>query len=169
MDWTSALDGFRAYLAVERSYSPRTVESYLAELAAFRTGVEARAGKPVAPTRLDSIEVRRHLASLFDRNDAATIARKLSALRAFFRWLHRKGVIEGNPAQALRGPKKKRGLPRALDVDDATLLVEAPGRLQVPAARRLSNREAARAALLRARDQALFEVLYGAGLRVSEA
>ena len=169
MDWPAATDGFRAYLEVERGYSPRTVESYLRELAAFRAGLEERAGKPVAPTGLDSIAVRRHLATLFDRNDAATIARKLSSLRAFFRWLHRKGVIDGNPAAAVRGPKKKQGLPRALDVDDAALLVEAPARRTIPTMRRLSPGEAARAAALRLRDQALFEVLYGAGLRVAEA
>ncbi len=169
MDWAAATDGFRAYLAVERAYSPKTVESYLRELAAFQSGLEARRGKPLALARVDSIEVRRHLATLFDVNDAATIARKLSALRAFFRWLHRKGVIAGNPAAALRGPKKKRGLPRALDADEVTSLVEAPHRIKIPTMRRLSPGEAARAVVLRLRDQALFEVLYGAGLRVSEA
>jgi integrase/recombinase XerC len=169
VDWPTATDGFRAYLAVERSYSPRTVESYLREVEAFRANAHDRTGKPLPLARLDTIEVRRHLATLFDRNDPVTIARKLSALRSFFGWLYKRGAIPGNPAAVLRGPKKKKGLPRALDVDDTFRLVEAPAATPRHTARRLSPREAARAAVLRLRDQALFEVLYGGGLRVSEA
>src|SRR5262245_9443135 len=104
MDWPAATDGFRAYLAVERSYSPRTVESYMRELEAFSASQKRR------PADIDAVDVRRHLASLFDGNDAATIARKLSSLRTFFRWLVRKGVTDSNPAATIRGPKKKRAL-----------------------------------------------------------
>ncbi len=163
MDWDAASAGFRAYLAVERGYSPRTVESYLREVEAFRRGTTR------AIARLDAIEVRRHLAKLFDTNDAVTIARKLSALRGFFGWLYKQGVIAGNPAAAIRGPKKKKALPKALDVDDATRLVEMPAAVRRPTARRLAASEAARAELLRLRDAAIFELLYGGGLRVSEA
>jgi len=170
MDWPQAVDGFRSYLSVERSYSPRTVETYLRDVEAFRDSVNARTPKkPIALGRLDAIAVRHHLAELFGHNEPATIGKKLSALRTFFRWLNRRGVIEGNPAAAIRGPKKKQSLPRALDVDDAFRLVEAPTTAPRPPARRLSESEAARAAAFRLRDAALFEVLYGGGLRVSEA
>lgn len=162
MDWDDATRAFEAYLATERSYSPRTVAVYLAELAAFR----ATAKRP--PAKIDTIEVRRHLATLFDGNDAATIAKKLSALRGFFRFLHRRGVIASNPAAAIRGPKKKRPLPRALDVDDAMRLVEAPQQGPRPTVRKRGAAEDVRAHALAVRDAALFEVLYGAGLRVSE-
>ena len=171
MDWPAAAEGFRQYLAVERGYSPRTVESYLREVEAFRIGPGAndRNGKAVRLDRIDSIAVRRHLAALFDVNDAVTIARKLSALRSFFRWLERMGVVAGNPAAALRGPKKKKALPRALDAEDAGVLVEAPATRPRPAARRLALSEQERARHFRLRDAALLEVLYGGGLRVSEA
>ncbi len=169
MDWAAAANGFRAYLSVEKSYSPRTVDTYLREVEAFRQSVAASSKKPLALNRLDTIAVRHHLAELFGHNQAATIGKKLSSLRTFFRWLNRKGVIEGNPAAPVRGPKKKRALPRALDVDDAFRLVEAPATVERPLMRKLSGDEAARAASFRLRDQALFEVLYGAGLRVSEA
>jgi integrase/recombinase XerC len=170
MDWSEAVDGFRAYLTVERSYSPKTVETYLRDLEAFRASVTARnPKKPLPLARLDAIAVRHHLAELFGVNEPATIGKKLSALRTFFRWLTRQGVMDGNPAAAVRGPKKKQSLPRALDVDDAFRIVEAPATAARPTMRKLSESEATRAAGFRLRDAALFEVLYGGGLRVSEA
>jgi integrase/recombinase XerC len=170
VDWPAALDGFRAYLTVERSYSPRTVETYLRDVTAFRASVAGPdVKKPLPLARLDAVAVRHHLADLFGANEPATIGKKLSALRTFFRWLHRQGVIEGNPAAAIRGPKKKQSLPRALDVDDAFRIVEAPVTAARATMRKLSDSESARAADFRLRDAALFEVLYGGGLRVSEA
>jgi len=171
MDWPAAIAAFTAYLASERGYSPRTSAVYLAEVQAFQAGVAARRAPrpPLAPAAIDAIEVRRHLAGLFDVNDARTIGKKLSALRTFFRFLHKRGAIAGNPAAAIRGPKKRQSLPRALDVDDAFRLVEAPAAGPRPTARRRGVAEAARAEALALRDAALFEVLYGAGLRVSEA
>jgi integrase/recombinase XerC len=170
MDWPAAVTAFTSYLATERGYSPRTSAVYLAEVEAFRAGVASRRAPrpPLAPAEVDTIEVRRHLAALFDRNEAATIGKKLSALRTFFRFLHRRGVVTGNPAASVRGPKKRQPLPRALDVDDAFRMVEAPTGGPRASARRRSADEEARARTLALRDVALFEVLYGAGLRVSE-
>ena len=170
MDWPAAIDGFRDYLHAERGCAPGTVDVYLREVRAFHAGAAARRqGVAPLPARIDAIEVRRHLATLFEANDPTTIGKKLSALRTFFRFLHRRRVIEGNPAAAVRGPKKKQALPRALDVDDAFRLVEAPTRAPRPSARARSTIEAAHLPALAARDAALFEVLYGGGLRVSEA
>jgi integrase/recombinase XerC len=163
MDWDSALEQFRAHLAVERARSPRTVDAYLRDVTAFRAGAGAR-----HLAKLDAIDIRRHLADLFGKNDPSSIARKLSSLRAFFRFLERRGVVTANPAAGVRAPKRKRALPRALDIDDTFSLVEVPGKRALPTARRLSAAEELRAAALRLRDRALLEVLYGAGLRVSE-
>jgi integrase/recombinase XerC len=118
---------------------------------------------------LSAIDVRSQLATLFGDNGAGTISRKLSSVRAFCRFLVKRGVIAGNPAAAVRGPKRRRGLPRALDVDDAFRLVEAPGDTPRATHRALSPSEDARHGLLRLRDTALLELLYGTGLRVSEA
>jgi integrase/recombinase XerC len=113
--------------------------------------------------------VRSQLATLFGANGPATIARKLSSVRAFCRFLVMRGALEGNPAAAIKGPKKKRGLPRALDVDAAFKLVEAPTATGRTAHRTLSPAEQSRHDLLRLRDAALLELLYSTGLRVSEA
>ncbi|HVV87196.1 MAG TPA: site-specific integrase, partial [Kofleriaceae bacterium] len=144
MDWPAAIDGFGDYLRAERNASPRTIEVYLREVRAFHAGAAARRkGTAPPPSAIDAIEVRRHLATLFDGNDPTTIGKKLSALRTFFRFLHRRRVIDGNPAAAVRGPKKKKALPRALDVDDAFRLVEAPTRAPRATARARSAAEAA--------------------------
>jgi integrase/recombinase XerC len=167
-DWDAQLAGFERYLTVERAYSPRTVEVYLRDVRALRAHLAARRGADLALTRLSALDVRGQLAALYGDNDAATIGRKLSSVRAFCRFLVKRGVLAGNPAAAVRGPKRKRGLPRALDVDDAFRLVEAPATTPRHSARRLSATEDARHGLLRLRDVALLELLYGTGLRVSE-
>jgi integrase/recombinase XerC len=168
VDWDAALVAFAEHLAVERARSPRTVEAYLRDVRALRAGLAGRRGGERPPARLDTTDVRGHLASRFGVDDAASIARRLSSLRAFFRFLEKRGVLAGNPARAIRAPRRRRPLPRALTVDDTQALVEAPGQRPVPRRRRLSRAEAERAVVLAARDRALLEVLYGAGLRVAE-
>ena len=169
MDWDTALAAFTQYLEVERAYSPRTIEVYTRDVAALRAHLREKRDKDVPLARLSAIDIRSQLAALFGKNGAATIGRKLSSVRAFCRFLVKRGAIPGNPAAAIRGPKKPKGLPRALDVDDAKRLMEAPAATGTIAARTLSASEEARHALLRLRDAALLEVLYGTGLRVSEA
>jgi integrase/recombinase XerC len=155
--WLQAADEFARYLEVERGASPRTVSAYGRDLEELRRVFAERRGKDPVPSRLDVVELRAHLAALHGRNDASSIARKLSSLRAFFRFLVKKGELEDNPAALLRSPKRKKALPRALSVDDAFRLVEGAG-------------SGGKDPLgpLAARDRAIAEVLYGAGVRVSE-
>jgi len=169
MDWDAAIAAFERYLDVERAYSPRTTEVYVRDVRALRDHLRDKHGAAPPLARLSALSVRGQLAALFGVNEAATIGRKLSSVRAFCRFLVKRGVLEGNPAAAIRGPKRKRGLPRALDVDDAFRLVEAPAATPRTSHRALSASEDARHTLLRLRDAALLELLYGTGLRVSEA
>jgi integrase/recombinase XerC len=151
-DWVNA---FRVHLEAERRASPHTVRAYVADARALCAHAEARGRTSAAA--FDLVLVRSFLASLFEANDAATIGRKLSSVRAFLRFLKRRGAIDENVALLLNPPKGKRGLPQFLSVDQASALVEAPN----TAVARLSPTE-------RLRDAALLEVLYGCGLRVSE-
>lgn len=177
MDWQQAVESFDHYLAVERAYSPRTCTAYAGDLREFRRLYEQRKGHPPDVTQLDALDVRAHLAALFDSNDAASISRKLSSLRSFFRFLVRRGVVEHNPARAVRSPKRRKALPRALDVDDAFRLVEEPTRSSrrtagsassAPPAASSPPAPGSRDQALRLRDRAVLEVLYASGLRVSE-
>jgi integrase/recombinase XerC len=140
------------------------VRAYLAdlsELLAHARGRRQQGEGPVTVAELDLNACRSYLASLHGRNDPVTVGRKLSALRTFFRLLVRRRLAAGSPVAALRGPKRAQRLPAFLAKDEAARLLTAAqagerSPLPVPAAEQ-------------ARDQALFEVLYGAGLRISEA
>jgi integrase/recombinase XerC len=146
---------FDAYLRVERRGSALTADAYGRDLAQLRTFL-AENGLPEDARRLSTPALRAFLASLYEGREAATLARKTAALRSFYRFLVRKGVVRDDPAALLRTPRIKRPLPRFLTVDDAFRVVDAPaddGRGDEP---------------LRLRDRALLELLYGAGVRVSE-
>jgi integrase/recombinase XerC len=107
----------------------------------------------VDPARISPRQVRSYLAWLHDQKYArTTVARRLAALRAWFRFLCRQGVLESNPAEALRGPRTDRTLPHFLTEEDVTRLLSAPSP-RTP---------------LGERDRAILETLYAGGLRVSE-
>ena len=112
-----------------------------------------------APTlaTLDVGVCRSYLASLHGANDAVTIGRKLSSLRAFFRLAVRRRLVAASPVAALRAPKRARRLPAFLGKEDVGRLLDGDGPRP--------DADAAQLAL----ERALFEVIYGAGLRVSEA
>jgi integrase/recombinase XerD len=139
----------RRFLALAQArLAPRTVESYRRDL----VDAERRLRKPLAGASTEELE--RYLAELRAEGlSPATVARRLAALRAFFRHLTLLGARADNPAAAIDPPRRVRKLPRALSAGEAERLVEA-ARGTTPAA---------------LRDSALVELLYGAGLRVSEA
>ncbi len=159
MTFVEHITAFAQHLDVERGYSKRTIAAYKRDLREFGRLYEARENKPPRVTRIDNFDVRAHLAELYDKNQASSISRKLSSLRTFFRFLLARGIVDSNPAASVRSPKRKKALPRALDVDDVSRLMDAP----VPLSETASESPA-----LKLRDRAIFEVLYGAGLRISE-
>jgi integrase/recombinase XerC len=155
------IGSFLAYLRVERNFSPATVRAYAADLgqfAAFCAGGRGAGAPPSPPPPLDPAAitlrtVRGFLASLTEAGlKPATLGRKLAALRSFFRFLNREGVMEGNPARPLPAPGRSKSLPAVLTVDEAFRLLETPGG---PPKSPL-------------RDRALLELLYSSGLRVGE-
>ena len=140
------VEGFLALLAARRA--PRTVEAYRRDLGQLRAYLD----KPVASATVAELE--RYTAQLrADGLAAGTIARRTAAARAFFRHQQLIGERDDNPAAAVELPRRVRRLPRTLSPGEAERLIGA-----------------ARGTTPRAlRDRALVELLYGAGLRVSEA
>jgi integrase/recombinase XerD len=140
------LDGFLALLATQRS--PRTVDAYGRDLRELAGRLDAPL--PGATTA----DLERYVAELRGRGLASsTIARRIAAARSFYRHLQLLGVRPDNPAAEVDLPRRRRKLPRTLSPGEAERLIEA--------ARGTTPRDL--------RDRALVELLYGAGLRVSEA
>ena len=147
------VDDFAASLT---DAAPSTVRAYASDVTAFvefagRLGLDG----PIDVTRL---HVRRWVAQLATRDLArATIARRVAALRKYFAWLQRRGVVAADPTVGLRAPAGGSRLPRVLRQDELDSLLDAP-----PAA--IDDDPPHR----RLRDDAVIELLYGSGLRVAE-
>lgn len=155
MSW--AVDEFVASLA---GASANTVEAYEGDVRQFVAWAE-RGGCPT-PDRLDRATLRRYLAYLTTRQFARrSVARKAASLRAYLRFLSRRGVVSSDPGRSLRAPKGEARLPRVPRQS------EAEGMIDAAAAADLEDGDAGGAAVAW-RDLAVLEVLYGAGLRVSE-
>jgi integrase/recombinase XerC len=158
---------FREHLAVERRTSKETVRAYLGDLAELLAFIADQRGRPALPSDFDVPVLRRWLASLFTRNEAVTISRKLSATRAFLRFLRRERLVSENVALLIRPPKGRKMLPQFLTPEQAEALVEGPVRGVAAPSRHRDGDEAKDEAEV-ARDRALLEVMYGSGLRVGE-
>lgn len=155
-----------AWLAGERRSSPHTLEAYGADAAAF-LGFLTRhlGGEPdlAALGTLAPADLRAFLAHRASEGDSpATRARRLAAIRGFLRYLTRHHGMAALPLGALRGPRPKPPIPRALTPEDARAAASEVGEVHA-----LGRHE--RPALQAARDVALLTLLYGAGLRISEA
>lgn len=157
MSWTSAPEPvlrFFQYLAA-RGLRQATLEAYATDLQDFEAFLGQRDATLARPEGLVRDLVLAYVADLHRRRLAkTTVARRLSALRAVFRFWLRHGVLVQDPARGIRNPKQPRRRPRALNVDETIAILEAVEVDSSPQA---------------LRDAALLELLYGSGLRVSEA
>lgn len=149
-------DAIRAFLEClkrERDASPHTLRSYEEDLRQFDAFVQERCPPGTRISDLGVQDLRAYPAWLNGAGYAAsTIARRLASLRSFFRFLRRERALEIDLAGALRNPKQSKRLPKPLRTDEASLLLDSMDAAQP----------------LGIRDRAMFELLYGAGLRVGE-
>jgi integrase/recombinase XerC len=156
------VERFLAHLANERRYSPYTVRNYrqaLLDLAASRGGRRQRE----APVDLRVVRLRDLRSYIVEAQRAGTSRRtlhlRLSAIRSFYRYLHRMGEVAANPASGLVLPGYRKPLPKFFSPPQIRTFLEAPSRLLA---------EGGIDAFTAARDEAIFELFYGAGLRISE-
>ncbi|SDF05780.1 tyrosine recombinase XerC [Desulfovibrio legallii] len=155
------IDAFLAWMVVQRGAAEATRRAYGADLAQLRDFLRGQGVDLGRPETVTKRHVQAFLAWLFHQGEAkSSMARKLAAARSFFRLQLRNGRVGENVAAQVRNPRQEKRQPRALNVDETFALLDAPG------ARQPATAEAER---LLCRDLALAELLYGSGLRISEA
>ncbi len=144
---------FLAHLEFDKNASQHTIRSYSSDLEQFAMFL---GDTPLSIA--DHQTLRSYLGHLLQlKLTKTTIARKLSALRAFFKYLNRTGILMNNPARLVSTPRKEKRLPAVLTADDAARLMEAP---------RAFGKDEQNGTLLR--DIAILETLYSTGIRASE-
>ena len=156
---------FIHYLSMEKNASPHTCRCYRRDLEGFEdflknSGMYLTARGDVRIEKVDRIAIRKYLSFLHRKNKKSSIARKISTLRSFFKYLVKEQVISLNPAKTVSTPKVEKTLPTALTVDEAFRLMESPQSVSVKSSDRSEERGL--------RDRAILELLYSSGLRVSE-
>ncbi len=139
---------FKSWLENEKGYSEHTISGYCRDLAEFTIA----SGHEKKPSEVDNNDIRKYVSSLYKKNNGATVSRKLSALRTFFRFLIREGKIADNPLTGISGPKCGRSIPVFLTVDEVFSLLESPDSSDP----------------FSSRDRAILELLYSTGVRVAE-
>ena len=155
------IDLFLESLTAEKGYSDQTIRAYRKDLDAFFSFIaqSPKAGadhkkhaRKVSLSQIEGIQIRSYLGFLHRQNKKTTIARKLSAIRSFFKFAVKRGFISENPAEWVLTPKQDKTIPVYLSVDEMFRLLDS---IQTET-------------LLGLRNRAIFETLYSSGLRVSE-
>jgi integrase/recombinase XerC len=152
------VEQFLEHLRYERNVSAHTLRNYRIDLEQFLehlSGSESSQKKRTAPSveQIDHLTIREWLASLHSgQMQKSSIARKLAALRTFFQFLVREGVLELNPAKLVSTPRQEKKLPNHLSVEEAVRFIESP------------DTETD----LGKRDRAMLELMYATGVRVAE-
>lgn len=151
------VEGYLASLARENA-SPHTVRNYRADLEEWAAYMTPPGGEAPAPGDVDPLAIREWLAALYGRTlQAGTVRRKLAALRSFFEYLERRGVVQQNVARLVKTPKMRSVLPRVPTEEATCALIDG-----VAAKAKETGRAHPE------RDLAILELLYGSGLRISE-
>lgn len=149
------ISSFIEYIQKERGYSAHTIRNYESDLRQFSIFVATKGNfksDDLDVAALDYSLIRSYLGGLFNRCRRSTIARKLSTLKSFFKYLELRGLSTSNPVAEITTPKQERYIPAYLPIDDMFALLEQPD----------GEKE------LGLRDLAILELLYSSGLRVSE-
>lgn len=155
---TQAIEKFATHLEIERNLTPNTKKNYLIDIKQFQeffkntyAAAENHGGESLV--HIDHMMIRAFLGTLYrEKRKKVTIARKVTALRTFFNYLLREGLVKANPAEMVQTPRTEKYIPSFLSVDETMLL--------------LQKKEGRDEAALR--DRAIIELFYSSGIRLSE-
>jgi integrase/recombinase XerC len=155
---SEAVEGFLRVLAVERGASEHTVRAYGRELRTFAKYLEETIGAGGLIAEVDHLRIRGYLGVLYERGlGKASAARALAAIRSWFKWLAKEGLVKQNPAVLVSTPKQPQHLPRVPSLEEVNRVLES-----------LEEKGKDEAGVWPERDRVIFELLYGCGIRNSE-
>lgn len=166
----SAVNQFLNYLRVVRHASPHTLRNYESDLTQFLTFLSPPGVEPPPLVEITHLLIREFVSHLHDQGlERSSIARKLAAIRSFFKFAVREGMVVRNPARLVATPKLAKRIPSVMSAEDLNLFLDGvvakpPG----PSSSRRRPGAAEQNFLLVKRDRAILELLYASGLRVSE-
>ena len=178
-----AIEKFLEYLRSVKNSSPHTILNYGKDLAQFLAYLSPPGAQPPALNVITHSVIREFIGHLHERGLAkSSIARKLAALRSFFKHCVREGLLKENPARLVATPKLPKRIPSVLSAEEMNAFLNELAVMDRPASAGGSSRRKSRppaappkrlrhseeSSLLLRRDRALLELLYAAGLRVSE-
>ena len=172
----AAIEKYLKYLSSVRNASPHTVRNYQSDLRQFVEFLSPPGAAVPAMAQLDHHLIREYVAELYDqRLEKSSIGRKLAALRSFCRFCVRDGLLKANPARLVPAPKLPKRLPSVLSAEEVNGFLDQVGALDARSAKPGAEKKRQRggaseeeAQLILKRDRAILEMLYAAGLRVSE-
>ena len=165
----SAVEQFLMYLRSVRNASEHTIRSYENDLSQFLTFLTPPGTPMPAPTDVTHLMIREFVAHLHDlKLEKSSIARKLAAIRSFFKFAVREGIVPRSPARAVATPKLPKRIPSVLSAEDLNAFLDSVvAEPTVGSGRRPSATDEGSRLMVK-RDRAILELLYASGLRVSE-
>jgi integrase/recombinase XerC len=167
-----SIEQFLRYLRFVRNASPKTIENYRIDLEQFLAYLTPPGERPLRLNSVDHLVIREFIGHLYDRGlERSSVARKLAALRSFFRFCVREGVAKNDPARLVARPKLPKRIPSVLTAEEMNCFLDEMTSPPPVKRRRKSpptTLEKAEAEAIVARDRAILELLYASGLRVSE-
>jgi len=168
------IDKFIAYLRYERNASPNTIREYRRDITQFMQFLTPPGEKTMPLAHVDHRVIREFVGWSYDQKlEKSSVARKLAALRTFFKFCVREGVVKQNPARLVSTPKLPKRVPHVLTAEEMNGFLDnilsgnpAAARNRRPARPRKKQQDDAK--IMLKRDRAILELLYASGLRVSE-
>lgn len=164
-EFTELAERFLSVLANERGASEHTVRAYVREVRSFVAHLEESLGRGAAVKSVDHQNIRAYMGLLYERGlTKASAARALAAIRSWFKWLAKEGLVEHNPALLVSTPKLPKHLPRVPSVEEVNRVLNS---LEADSEKKEAKDEV-EAVAWPERDRVIFELLYGCGIRNSE-
>jgi integrase/recombinase XerC len=169
-DFLSLAESFLAMLRDERGAGEHTLRAYSREVRGFAEFLTEALGEGAGMASVEHTQIRVYMTTLMDRGlTKASVARALAAIRSWFKWAAKAGLVESNPALLVSTPKLPKHLPRVPSMEEVNRVLDSLEQVSESASRRVSGDGGeGDAAAWPERERVIFELLYGCGIRNSE-